>query len=75
MRKGPVIVIGIAIIMAIGIGVGHTFTDSINFDMIPSNDQDNSMQMSDDVKLTISSPNEETVTEKQADVGSVEDNN
>lgn len=59
MRKGFAIVIGIAIILAIGIGVSSTFTDSVDFDITPNNDQDNSMQMSDEVKMTVSSPNEE----------------
>ena len=58
MRKGFAILIGIATILAIVVGVGSTFTDSINFDIAPNNDQDNSMQMSDEVKMTVSSPNE-----------------
>ena len=70
MRKGPAIGIGIAIvIVAIGIGVGSTFTDSINFDGIPGNDQDNTMQMSDNIEITVTPPSEEeNTTGKQIDV-------
>lgn len=63
MHKGLAIGIGVTIIIvAIGIGVVSTFTDSVNFDGMSDNDQDNSMQMSDDIKFRVSPPSEEENT-------------
>ena len=66
MRKILVIGIGVAIIIAaIGIA-GVTLTDLTNFEGMSDNDQDNSMQMSDNIELTVTAPDEE---EKSTSIG------
>ena len=70
MRKNLVMGIGVAIIIvAVGVA-GAIFTDSINFEDMIDNDQDNSMQMSDSIELSITTPDEEKKpTNKQVDAG------